>query len=247
MKLSAEVPEALAPWGATLAENDVAAVILQPGIKLVSAQVQMGIQTMKLAMAQAGEQGKQAAAVFDIYAKMFQAAEKEMSAVGFGVRLDKQGVLHATKRGRLVPGGSWARLAAQVQPAKESLLAGLPTGPFVAAGGGTVPEGIWDPMMAFSMDMMENMHDLYGLSEEQIEQMPKMSLAAMKHIRSISMVLGVGPSGESLYWKFVDRDAGRQYRRLHGRLREVTQGVRPVRQECPQPDPATHRDREEPD
>ena len=98
------------------------------------------METMKLAMAQVGEQGKQAAAVFDVYAKMFQAAEKEMSAVGFGERLDEQGVLHATKRGRLVPGGSWARLAAQVQPAKESLLAVLPAGPFVAAGGGRFPK-----------------------------------------------------------------------------------------------------------
>ncbi|MHB1033612.1 MAG: hypothetical protein ACYC35_16580 [Pirellulales bacterium] len=203
LKLSREIPEALAPWSATLAENDVAGVILPPGIKLMSGQVQMGIQTMKLAMAQAGEQAKQAAAVFDLYEKMFQAAEKEMSAVGFGVRLDKQGVLHATERARFVPGGSWARLAAQVQPAKESLLAGLPTGPFVVAGGGTISESIWDPMMAFSMDMMKSMHDFYGLSEEQIEQMPKISLAAMKRVRSISMVLGVGPSGVSPYSKLV--------------------------------------------
>ena len=41
LKLSSEIPAALAPWGATLAENDVASLILQPGIKLMSAQVQM--------------------------------------------------------------------------------------------------------------------------------------------------------------------------------------------------------------
>ena len=55
LKLSEAVPEALAPWGATVAEHDFAAVILQPGIKLMSAQVQVGIRTMKSAMAQGGE------------------------------------------------------------------------------------------------------------------------------------------------------------------------------------------------
>ena len=45
-------------------------------------------------MPQVGEQGKQAAAILDMYAKLFQAAKKEVSAVGVGLRLDKQGVLH---------------------------------------------------------------------------------------------------------------------------------------------------------
>ncbi|MHB8955585.1 MAG: hypothetical protein ACYC4U_21625 [Pirellulaceae bacterium] len=203
LKFSQEIPQELVSWGVTLTENDVAAIILKPGIKFMSAQVQRVIEIMKLAMAQAGEQGKQVAAIFDIYVKMFQAAETEVSAVGFGARLDEQGVLHAFKRARLVPGGSWAHLAAQLQPGEERPLAGLPSGPFVVAGGGTIPEGIWDPMMAFSLDMMKKMHDVYGLSEEQIEQMPQTSLAAMKRVRSMSMVLGVGPKDASPYSEAV--------------------------------------------
>jgi hypothetical protein len=203
LKLSPEVPAALAPWGAWLAEKDVAVVILQPGIKLLSAQVQMGIQVLKSSMGQAGEQAKQAAAAFDIYAKLFQAAEKEVSAAGLGVRLDKQGVLHVTKRARLVPDGSWARLAAIVKPANENLLTGLPAGPFVAAGGGALPEEIWEPLMQISLDMMKSMPNVYGLSAEQVDQMPKTAITSMKKVRGLSMVMGLGPKGTSLYSKMV--------------------------------------------
>lgn len=203
VKLSAAIPDTLAPWGAWQAENDLVAVILQPGIKLISAKVQEGIQVLKLTMARGDEQTQQAAAVFDLYAKLFQATQKEVASAGYGLRLDKQGVLHVTKRGRLVPGGSWARTAALVQPAHRNLVAALPTGPFVLAGGGTVPEGIWEPMMALSVDIMKNMRGIYGLSEEQIRQMPKLSLDAMKRVRAMSMVLGVGPSGTPLYSRFV--------------------------------------------
>jgi len=203
LKVSEAVPEALTPWGEWVAEKDVAVVILQPGIKLLSFTIQVGITTLKSSLAQAGDQGKQAAAVFDMYAKLFQAAEKEVSSVGLGARLDEQGVLHLTKRARLVPDGSWARLAAQVQPAKENLLAGLPAGPFVAAGGGALPEDIWAPLMQLSLDIMKSMPNLYGLSAEQIDQMPKTSILAMKKVRGMSMVLGLGPSGASLYSKML--------------------------------------------
>jgi len=203
LKLSAEVPEALAPWGAWLAEKDVAAVILAPGVKLLAVQVPVGIQVLKSSMAQANEQAKQAAAVFDVYAKLFEAMGKEVSSAGFGARLDEQGVLHITKRARLVPDGSWARLAALVKPAKENLLAGLPAEPFVAAGGGSLPEEIWEPLMRASLDMMKSMPNIYGLNAEQIDQMPKTSITSMKKVRGLSMVMGVGPKGASLYSKMV--------------------------------------------
>jgi hypothetical protein len=119
------------------------------------------------------------------------------------MRLDKQGVLHLTKRARLVPDGSWARLASLVKPAKENLLAGLPTGPFVVAGGGSLPEEIWDPLMQVSFDIMKSMPNVYGLNAEQVDQMPKTSLTAMKKVRGMSMVMGLGPAGTSLYSKMV--------------------------------------------
>ena len=61
---------------------------------------------MKPSLAQAGDQAKAAAAVFDVYAKIIQATEKEVSACGFGLQLDKQNTLRVTSRTSLVPEGS---------------------------------------------------------------------------------------------------------------------------------------------
>jgi len=201
---SEAAPEVQTTWGPWVAEQDGVVVLFRPGIKLLSAQVQVGIQLMKATIAgKAGEQGKQAAAIFDMYGNLFQAAAKEASSVGFGLRLDGQGVLHLTKRARLVPGGSWARIAATVRPTKENLLAGLPAGTFLVAGGGVLPEEIWAPMMQLSLDLMKSMPNIYGLTAEQIDQMPKTAITSMKKVRGMSLMMGVGPKGASLYSKML--------------------------------------------
>jgi hypothetical protein len=203
MRLSEKVPEPLATWGATIAENDVTVVILQPGLKLLSAQVQKGIEAMKAAMAAAGEQGKQVAAGLELYAKLFKAVEREVSAVGYGLRLDREGTLRLTKRARFIPSGSWARLAAKVKPAHENLLAGLPAGPYLIAGGGSLAEGAADSIMEFAIGAMKSMRELYGLTDEQIDQMTKLSKDSMKRMRGMSMVMGVGPAGSSVYSRMI--------------------------------------------
>jgi len=76
LKPSEAIPVALAPWGAWQAKHDMAVVILQPGIKLISAKVQQGIQVLKATMPAGDEQVRQAAAVFDLYAELFQTAEQ---------------------------------------------------------------------------------------------------------------------------------------------------------------------------
>jgi len=143
------------------------------------------------------------AAVFNVYAKMFQAAEREVAACGFGLKLDEQNTLRATSRTLLVPGGKWAEFVAQVQPAKGNLLAGLPEGPFVAAGGGVLSDAMMKAMMGFSMDLMKNMRELYGLSEEQFDEFSELSLQSIKGLRAMSMVFQAGRSADSLYSNMV--------------------------------------------
>jgi tetratricopeptide (TPR) repeat protein len=203
LKVSKEAPAGLAPWREWLAANDVAGVILQPGIKRVSARAQEAIRNMKLSLAQAGDQAKAAAAAFDIYASIFQAAEKEVSACGFGLQLDQQNTLRITSRSALVSGGQWARLITQKSPAGENLLKGLPDEPFVAAGGGVVSEAMFDGLMKFSFNIMKSMPDLYGLSEEQVNKMSETSSQYFKGIRGASFMLGVSQSTEPIYSKFI--------------------------------------------
>ena len=116
VKLRREIAAGLIPLRAWVAESDAVAVILPPGVKLVSAKVQQVIRTIKTTLAAMGEKVKEmksAAAVFDLYGVMFQAAEKEVSAFGIGVQLDKQGAIRLTSRTRAVAGGELERMVSR--------------------------------------------------------------------------------------------------------------------------------------
>ncbi|MCC6126114.1 MAG: hypothetical protein IT426_14225 [Pirellulales bacterium] len=199
LELSGEVPAALKPWGEWISARDIAGVLLQPGIKTLSAKGQTWLSIMKMKLGQAGEQGKQAVAAFELYEKMLQAAEKEISACGIGLALDGQNVLRVTSRTEMLPAGEWGKFLAQVPPAKENLLAGLPGEPFVVAGGGVLSEAMMEGMMQFSLNLMKAAPGMYGLGEEQIAKMSKLSMSNFKGVRSMSMSLGVGKGGEPLY------------------------------------------------
>ena len=108
VKLADEVPAGLAEWRTWLTKQDAGAVVLAPGIRMLSAKVQQGIAALKPLMAAAGEQqAKQAEAGLDMYVKLFQAAEKQVASYGLGVDRDPQGVLRISRSG---PPRAWRRL-----------------------------------------------------------------------------------------------------------------------------------------
>ena len=95
-KPSAEVPASLASLQDWVAKNDVTAIIQTPGIKFLAAQAQQGIKQLQATLSKAGPEAQPAAAVFDMYAKLFQAAEKEVAVFGLGLQLSEQQVLRVT-------------------------------------------------------------------------------------------------------------------------------------------------------
>ncbi len=199
VKLADEVPAALAPWRTWLAKKDAAVVVLAPGIHLLSAKVQQGIAAIKPMLAQAGGQAKQAAAAFDMYVMLFQAAEKEVASFGLGVERDAQGVVRLSKRARLVPDGNWAGFVAGAKSSKQNVLAGLPAGPFVFAGGGSLSEATMGKLIDCSFGLIKNMHEMYGLSEEQAKMFSELGKEKFPAVRGFSFVLGVGQSGEPIF------------------------------------------------
>lgn len=203
LKLSSEVPAALAPWRQWLADNDAAAVILPPGIKRIAALAQQGIDRTKATMQNLGDKAQAGVAVFDIYGRILQAAAREVSAFGVGLQIDKQNSVRIMKRTALVAGGTWANALTQAHPPKENLLNGLPDRSFVAAGGGAVSAPFWDAMRKFSVEMMKATPKAYGLGEEKIKKLPEFAFESMKQISGMSMVFGVGKSGESLYGNMI--------------------------------------------
>ena len=153
---------------------------------------------MKAVMAaQSNEQAQAAAGVFDVYAKMFKAAEKDVSAFGFALQLDEHNVLRVTDRTALISGG----LLAENRPPDENLLAGLPGEPFVVAGGAAFSAAAWEAMMKWSIGMMKVRAKLYGISEEQADKLSELwtSMQSMKEVRSFSMMLGAGEEGGTLF------------------------------------------------
>ena len=172
-------------------------------------------------LAQAGGQAKQAAAAFDMYVMLFQAAEKEVASFGLGVERDAQGVVRLSKRARLVPGGNWAGFVAGAKPSKQNVLAGLPDGPFVFAGGGSLSEATMGKLMDFSFGLMKNMHEMYGLSEEQAKMFSELGKEKFPRRPRLFLRARRGPKRRTDLFADVGHHAGEQQRDIPGRLREV--------------------------
>ena len=55
----------------------------------------------------------------------------------------------------------------------------------------------------FSVEMMKATPKAYGLSEEKMKKLPEFAFESMKQVNGMSMVFGVGKSGESLYANMI--------------------------------------------
>lgn len=205
LKSADEVPEALAKWQPWMAKKDAAAIVFAPGIRAISEKVQQGIAIAKMAIGgQAPEQAKKAAAALDMYVTFFKAAEKEVNSFGIAIQRNKAGDVRVCELARLVPGGSWAQFVAAAKPAEQNVLAGLPGGAFVVAGGGPFSQESMKGFMNWSFSLIKNMREMYGLTEEQADQIS--ALREMKFptdVRGFSFVLGVGAGDEPIFSRFM--------------------------------------------
>ena len=186
---------ALSDWRA---ENDLYAIAMPSGIKFAQQQLLAGLASGKAQLVQQGERGKVAVAGLEMYESLFQSLDKEATHCGLGVRLMKDGV-HVVSRTLLAEGGVTLQAAKEIMPAKGDLLAGLPQGPFVMAGGGIFPEAWMKRLMTVSVRMMKMYPGGAELTDEQAGKLVELSAKLLKDLHSMAMVLGVGQAGEPLY------------------------------------------------
>ena len=73
----------------------------------------------------------------------------------------------------------------------------------MVAGGGALTDAMYGQVMKFSINIMKSMHDVYGLSEDQIEKMSRAQFHGLKGTQSIAMLLGVGKSSQPIYANMV--------------------------------------------
>lgn len=193
----------VAPMQQWLAENDVAVVVTRRGIELLSVKGQQALRDVKEALSAMGEDVEPAVALFGVYEEILRAAGEEIRLYAAGVRVDQQGAVHVTDWTLVTPGGQADKMISEIQPPQRDLLAGLPAGPFVAAGAGAMPKGLTEALADFSVSVMKAAPKLYGLEDEQAAKLAEISRRSMKGIRGMSMLLGVGKPGESLLSSMV--------------------------------------------
>jgi hypothetical protein len=137
-----------------------------------------------------------------MYVKFFKSAEKEVASFGISLERNRQGVIRLSTRACLTPGGNWARAVGDFKPAEQNaaqnVLAGLPAGPFVVAGGGALSEDAMPGLMNMSFGMIKNMREMYGLSEEQADKIAELRKLKFPPIRGFSFVMGAPVGDESI-------------------------------------------------
>lgn len=187
---------ALTDWRA---ENDAYAVALPSGIKFAQQQLLIGLAMGKAQLAQQGEQGKVALAGLEMYESLFKALDKEITHCALGVRLRKDGGVQVVSRTLLAAGGVTLAAAKATSPAQGDLLAGLPRGPFVFAGGGIVPQAWMERLMGISVKMMKMYPGGAELTEEQMHKFAEVATKSLKGLRSMGMMMGAGKGDLPLY------------------------------------------------
>ncbi|MGD9634700.1 MAG: hypothetical protein AB7G28_16910 [Pirellulales bacterium] len=182
-----------------LDENQASIVVTPPGVKQLVPKIIGGIQQMQASMRQMpGDQGKFAADAFNLYLRLFTAAETEVQQFSLALGIGSDQSVSLSKRVQFTPGGAWATWAAGVESAEQDLLSGLPAGPFVMAISGVVPPGSIEQMMQFSVQMMQE-QPMYKLTPEQAQRYADLSLQAMRGVRSMKMLIGVAEPGAGFY------------------------------------------------
>ena len=124
-----------------------------------------------------------------MYVTLAKSADKEVASFGISVERNRQGVIRLCKRACLVADGKWARAVGDAKPA-EDVLAGLPGGPFVVAGGGALSEDAMPGLMNWSFGLIKNMREMYGLSEAQADKLAELGKVKFPAVRGFSFELG---------------------------------------------------------
>lgn len=233
------VAEEVAVLGVWPGEHEVAGVLTRKGIEFFADKALEGIREMKKMFAEFGADGdaKDAmagvVATFEFYEKVLVALRQETALLAGGLRLDAQGNLLAEGRVRWVAEGKAVKALAGLKPLGRDLLAGLPDGPYVFAAAGAVPSELTEAMLELSMNLVRNnpmMSGMFGSQPADVDKYMEVSRGMMRHLKGMSMVMGVGRKRDPLYANTVGLlavdDAPAYLDGYVKALREATRGTK---------------------
>lgn len=186
-----------------LESQDAYALATSGGIALATDKI---LEVMELAQEQfEGLDEKQAEMIkmaFGIYRDMFKAAKSELAFAAAGVRGEDKGV-HLTGRLAFKPGSKAAKYAASVKPLGQDLLAGLPDGKFIAAGGMEVSGDMIEELYSWSGRMIKAVPGGKDLKDEDLDKLMKLSAESMEGFKSASFAMYAIEKDEPIYSSVV--------------------------------------------
>ncbi len=193
---SKSVNESVEPLRPFLKKSDIGVVMTTAGVKLSMAKALEGLAIMKAEIERAGPDAQAAVAGLAMYEAMVAAMKENVTHIGLSIRVDADSNVHAASR--VLFDSGMAEIKAQ-DPPKPRGLAGLPAESFVFALSGVLPRGDWDSMLKYSVQMVKTYPGGEDLTDQQITELTRLSAQSMKGLQGMSMVMGVGKPGASLY------------------------------------------------
>jgi hypothetical protein len=194
-------------WESWLVEADVALVVTQPGVQALCRGAEVGLQQaakgLEAMPADAVADMEAAVAMLRLYQKLPGFLAQEVVQYGAALTIDAQQSLQLTERVRLVPNGKAVELTREAKPPAAGLLAGLPARPLVGVVSGVTTEGLSNLMLNMSMSIMRAVPSIYGLNDEQLTEMEKITAQSMQGIRGMSMMMCHGQSDKPLFASFI--------------------------------------------
>ena len=201
LKSSKSLSTWAAPLNDWLAANDVAGVLTSDGVKLLGSHMRKGLGDAKQGLANLPPEAQSIGMVLDGLENFIKSAESNVSHAGIAARVDAAGNLHISKRAEFLPGSGFAKAGAAVKASPGGPLAGLPSGSFVMALGGALPENAMQRMSKFSVEMLKA--NGQNIPDETLKKLDQVYEKMMKGMQGMSFVWQVGKENSPLFSNMV--------------------------------------------
>jgi hypothetical protein len=185
------------PIAAWLNENDGSGVLTPHGVKLIAAKAREGIAAAKQQFENLPPEAQAVGQVFDAADNFLKSVETDVTHAGLGVRLDDAGSVQVSAQALFAKGSGFAKAGGAVKAPPGGPLAGLPSGPFVIALGGAVPEKAMLALMSMNAEMMKAAG--MNIPEETLKKLDDVYKQMMTGMKGMALSWQVGKEGEPMF------------------------------------------------
>ncbi|MCI0639881.1 MAG: hypothetical protein L0Y72_07995 [Gemmataceae bacterium] len=185
------------PLSGWLAESEVAGVLTGRGIKMAVTQARKSVEEGRKDLADLPAEAQILGKFFDFADGYLRLVESDVTHAGLGARLDSAGNLHVNAQARFRADSGFAKAGASVKAPAGGPLAGLPSGPFVLALGGALPENGMQALVNLNMEMLKAGGQ--GIPAETLKKLEETYAQLMKGMSGMGFVWQVGKENQPVF------------------------------------------------